>query len=135
MKFEDFISRFEKRKKTQLGFMVRCPSHDDSEKSPSLHACPARDGGIILKCFAGCGTPQVVAALGLTMRDLFAGEQARHFTPPPAKIESKKATGPEEKPVIEKIYSYKDVNGCELYQAIRMKPKSFRQRHTEDSQR
>lgn len=134
MKFEDFISRFEKRKKTQLGFMVRCPSHDDSEKSPSLHACPARDGGIILKCFAGCGTPQVVAALGLTMRDLFAGEQARHFTPPPAKIESKKATGPEEKPVIEKIYSYKDVNGCELYQAIRMKPKSFRQRHKVDGQ-
>ena len=83
MKYDDFIQRFEKRKKTQLGQIVRCPSHDDSDKTPSLHVCPARDGGVLLKCFAGCTAEQVVGALGLTMRDLFAKEQAVKFTPPP----------------------------------------------------
>ena len=33
------------------------------------------------------------------------------------------------KSTIEKIYSYEDINGNEVYQALRMKPKSFRQRH------
>ena len=84
MKFEDFISRFQTKRKTQAGFMLTCPSHDDSPKTPSLHACPARDGGVLLRCFAGCGTPQVVAALGLTMKDLFATELAKPFVPPPA---------------------------------------------------
>ena len=134
MKFEDFISRFQTKRKTQAGFMLTCPSHDDSPKTPSLHACPARDGGVLLRCFAGCGTPQVVAALGLTMKDLFATELAKPFVPPPAKPESKKTAGPEEKLVIEKIYSYEDVNGFELYQALRMKPKSFRQRHKVDGE-
>ena len=128
MKFEDFISRFEKKRKTQLGWMLVCPSHEDSPKTPSLHACPAKDGGVLVKCFAGCSAEQVVSALGLTMKDLFATERARQFTPPKPTQEKKSST-PEEKSVIEKIYSYEDVNGFELYQAIRMKPKSFRQRH------
>ena len=81
-----------------------------------------------MKDFAGCSTPQVVAALGLTMRDLFASERAKQFTPP-APTPEKKNAGPEIRPVIEKIYSYENANGVELYQAIRMKPKSFRQRH------
>jgi hypothetical protein len=133
MKFEDFIQRFEKRKKTKLGFMVRCPAHDDDDKTPSLHVCPARDGGVILKCFANCTAEQVVSSLGLTMKDLFATERIKSFTPPPAKPSAKKDS-PEVKPVIEKIYSYEDINGFELYQAIRLKPKSFRQRHKKNGE-
>jgi 5S rRNA maturation endonuclease (ribonuclease M5) len=132
MKFEEFICRFEKRRKTQLGFLVRCPSHDDSEKTPSLHVCPARDGGVLLKCFAGCSAQQVVETLGLTMKDLFAEELAKKFTPP-YRTESKPES-PAVKPVIEKIYSYQDANGNEVYQALRMKPKSFRQRHRENGE-
>jgi hypothetical protein len=29
------------------------------------------DGRVLLKCFGGCTTDRIVAALGLTMRDLF----------------------------------------------------------------
>ena len=129
MKFEDFISRFEKKRKTQLGWMVRCPSHDDSEKTPSLHVCPARDGGVLLKCFAGCTANQVVESLSLKMADLFAESKAVKFTPPAAKESGDSKVAPEKLAEIEKIYSYTDANGVELYQAIRLKPKSFRQRH------
>jgi 5S rRNA maturation endonuclease (ribonuclease M5) len=128
VKFEDFIARFPKRTKTAKGFLVQCPAHDDSERSPSLHVCPARDSGVLIKCFAGCVPESITSSLGLTMRDLFATEKAKLFTPP-KRVESTKPAEPQVKPTIDKIYSYKDANGKELYQAIRLKPKSFRQRH------
>ena len=128
MKYEDFIVQFPKTRKTQTGVMAVCPAHDDSPKTPSLSIGRARDGGVVLKCFAGCTAPAVVEALNLTMKDLFAKERPVKFSPPPAR-DSKKESGPEAKPVIEKIYSYEDINGFEVYQALRMRPKSFRQRH------
>jgi 5S rRNA maturation endonuclease (ribonuclease M5) len=128
MKFEDFISRFPKTRKTQQGFLVPCPAHEDS--TPSLHVCPERNGGVLLKCFGGCTIEAVVGALGLTVKDLFAESKAVKFTPPVKEFSAKPAAT--EKPVIEKIYSYRDANGDEVYQALRMKPKSFRQRHKVD---
>ena len=126
MKFEDFISRFDKRVKTACGFNVRCPAHADS--TPSLQVCRAGDGKILLKCFAGCTTESVVGALGLTMKDLFPDTAARDFKVPASNGHS----APTEKPTIEKIYSYQDATGKEAYQVVRLKPKSFRQRHTDD---
>jgi 5S rRNA maturation endonuclease (ribonuclease M5) len=128
MNYEQFLSRFEFKRKTAKGFMVVCPAHDDSRKSPSLSVGRADDGGVLLKCFAGCATDSVVKSLGLTMSDLFAAEKFKPFTPPRPKMEAEKAA-PDVKPEIEKIYSYRNRLGEEVYQAIRMKPKSFRQRH------
>lgn len=55
---------------------AQCPAHDDS--SPSLSVSPRRDGkGVVLHCHAGCDTTAVVAALGLTMADLFDEPKAR----------------------------------------------------------
>ncbi len=50
-------------------WMACCPAHDD--KSPSLAISELSDGRILLKCFAGCCTPDVLAAVGLCMSDLF----------------------------------------------------------------
>jgi 5S rRNA maturation endonuclease (ribonuclease M5) len=133
MKFAEFISRFDKKRKTQTGFLVRCPAHDDSDKTPSLHVSPSDGNGLLVKCFAGCTTECVMSSLGLTMRDLFAEEKSKPFTVPQALPENKSDV-PDIKPEIEKIYSYEDVNGFELYQALRMKPKSFRQRHKVNDQ-
>lgn len=46
------------------------PTHRDDDQRPSLSV---RDGGdrVLLKCFVGCPTEDVVATLGLTMADLF----------------------------------------------------------------
>jgi len=48
---------------------TRCPAHHDRENSLSVGT--GDDGRILLKCFAGCDTAQIIAALGLTMADLF----------------------------------------------------------------
>lgn len=126
MRYGDFIARFPKQRKTQRGVLVTCPSHDDSPKSPSLHISQTERGDVLLKCFAGCTCEQVVSSLGLSMKDLFAEERSKNFVVP-VRNDSKKETN--EKPEIEKIYQYQDVNGFDVYQALRMRPKSFRQRH------
>jgi hypothetical protein len=46
-----------------------CPAHEDRE--PSLSVTEGDDGRALLKCFAGCDTENIVAALGLEMKDLF----------------------------------------------------------------
>ncbi len=127
MKFTDFIERFEKRTATKNGFMVRCPSHDDG--SASLSIGKSNNGGVLLKCFAGCEPAAICAALGLTLRDLFATENFKPFTPPIVISKTETQTA---KPTIEKIYSYQNENGVEVFQALRLKPKSFRQRHMAD---
>jgi CHC2 zinc finger len=46
-----------------------CPAHED--RTPSLAVREADDGRILLHCFGGCEIDDVVAALGLEMKDLF----------------------------------------------------------------
>ena len=55
---------------------ARCPAHDDTH--PSLDIKIGDNGDcVLLKCWAGCETEDVVAALGMTMPDLFASDGAR----------------------------------------------------------
>jgi hypothetical protein len=130
MTYEQFLTPFERKLKTGKGFLVVCPAHADSPKGPSLSVSPANDGGVLLKCFAGCSTESVVKSLGLTLRDLFAEEKAKPFSPPIKT--SPRPISDSAKPIIEKIYQYLDATGKPVYQAIRLKPKSFRQRHMKD---
>lgn len=65
-----FLARFSEVEDEANGYVVPCPAHDDSR--PSLRvAYNAAGRKLALKCRAGCNTPDVVAALGLTMADLF----------------------------------------------------------------
>src|SRR5215213_9480882 len=48
---------------------ARCPAHADTRNSLSIGA--DEDGTVLLHCFVGCTTEQVVAALDLTLADLF----------------------------------------------------------------
>lgn len=48
---------------------ARCPAHKD--RSPSLSIREVDDGRILLHCFSGCGVDAIVAALGMSMEDLF----------------------------------------------------------------
>ena len=74
MDFSELLSRLEAVKQSGANYMARCPAHDD--RTPSLSVSEGEDGRILLKCFAGCTAEAVVAALGLTMRDLFADDPA-----------------------------------------------------------
>ncbi|MDP9437220.1 MAG: hypothetical protein M3P49_00490 [Actinomycetota bacterium] len=51
-------------------FEAPCPAHDDRE--PSLSISEGDDGRVLLKCFAGCGLENIVAAIDLKVKDLFA---------------------------------------------------------------
>ena len=62
------------------GWQSQCPSHED--RSPSLSIREGSDGRVLLFCFAGCETPAVLRALGLTYRDLFGDGPRRGRRPP-----------------------------------------------------
>ncbi len=50
-------------------WIARCPAHDDS--SPSLAVRKLDDGRILLHDFGGCATTDVLASLGLELKDLY----------------------------------------------------------------
>lgn len=49
-------------------YLCRCPVHED--RRPSLGVRVARDGKLLVRCYAGCATVDVLAALHLSWRDL-----------------------------------------------------------------
>ena len=60
---------------------ARCPAHED--KTPSLDIKIGDNGDCVLvKCWAGCETDDVVKALGWEMRDLFASDSQRWESEP-----------------------------------------------------
>ena len=57
-------------------WQARCPAHEDHQ--PSLSIREGDDGRVLLKCFAGCPVEAIVAALGLTLADLFEPNVSRY---------------------------------------------------------
>lgn len=50
-------------------WIARCPAHED--RSPSLAIKESSAGLILIKCFAGCESEDILGALGLQFSDLF----------------------------------------------------------------
>jgi hypothetical protein len=57
------------RQRGDYYYQALCPAHED--RDPSLSVAEGEDGRALLKCFAGCETEEILAALGLEMIDLF----------------------------------------------------------------
>jgi DNA-binding MarR family transcriptional regulator len=71
---EKVLERLEGIERRNGGFMALCPSHDDH--TPSLSISEGDGGKVLVRCFAGCETGEVLDALGLSMHDLFeSGER------------------------------------------------------------
>lgn len=69
---DHLLSRLDGVRRTGDGrWIARCPAHDDS--SPSLSVRELDDGRILVHCFTGCATADVVAAVRLSLADLFPG--------------------------------------------------------------
>ena len=74
------LDRLEAVKQTGPGrWLARCPAHPD--KSPSLTICETDQRMTLIHCFAGCEPGDVLAAIGLTMSDLFPEKSPRHSYP------------------------------------------------------
>jgi len=63
------LERLSGVRKTSTGWSARCPAHDDRHRSLSISE--TTDGTVLVRCHAGCAAAAVVAALGLSLRDLF----------------------------------------------------------------
>ena len=69
MSIETLLSRLDGVKETGHGkYVARCPAHED--RSPSLAIKDEEDGRVLLHCFAGCETEDVLNAIGLTFSDV-----------------------------------------------------------------
>jgi len=69
MPVEKVLDKLDGTRGSHGSWKALCPAHEDRE--PSLSVTEGDDGRALLKCFAGCDTENIVAALGLEMKDLF----------------------------------------------------------------
>jgi hypothetical protein len=68
---DEVLDRLDNVRRSAKGYSALCPAHDDHH--PSLVVTEGDDGRVLLHCHAGCEAEEVVAALGLSMADLFPG--------------------------------------------------------------
>lgn len=103
-------------------WMAQCPTHDDKQQSLSIDI--VSEGKVVMHCHAKCDTRAILAAIGLSMSDLFVGGSK-----PALRVEpGTKAQGVETRARMVKSYDYTDANGTLLFQVCRFEPKTFRQR-------
>jgi len=98
-------------------YMAQCPCHEDKE--PSLAVSEGEDGRVLLKCFAGCNTEDIVAELGLSMADLFPPKERPQ--PKQSKPKQNEARRAYQSPT----YVYTDEQGKTLFGVIRTPQKEF----------
>lgn len=102
------------RPSSRGGWQLKCPAHADRNPSLSLDANP--DHHVLLYCQAGCDTDAILAAIGMTRRDLYPVRDTRTADPVVA------------------TYRYVDENGELLYEVQRTAAKRFRQRRPDPAQ-
>lgn len=66
---ETMLSRLDGARRSGKGWQAKCPAHAD--RSPSLSILECDDRRVLLKCHAGCTANEIVAAVGLSLSDLF----------------------------------------------------------------
>jgi hypothetical protein len=86
---ERMLSMLTKVKGRNGSWTARCPAHDD--KGPSLAVREGEDGRVLLHCFAGCETANVLGAIGMDMTDLFPPDSKRREYPVEGKPSMKPA--------------------------------------------
>ena len=86
---EMLLGRLQKVKGRNGSWTACCPAHED--KGPSLAIREADDGRVLLHCFAGCPTINVLGAVGMDMSDLFPPDEKRKNYPVEGKPKMKPA--------------------------------------------
>jgi hypothetical protein len=63
-----------------MGWRARCPAHDGKSRD-SLSVTVTDDGRLLIYCFAGCATLEIVQAIGLELTDLMPDCLTHHAAP------------------------------------------------------
>ncbi len=77
---DDLLARLERVKSSGPNrWIAACPGplHRRGDRTPSLSIAEGEDGRALLRCFAGCDVGSIVAALGMSLGDLFP-QRAHH---------------------------------------------------------
>ena len=69
MLVDSVLTNFKGVRRGGRGYVALCPSHEDREAS--LGVGEGDDGRVLLHCFKGCDTKDVIDSAGLTWGDLF----------------------------------------------------------------
>jgi putative DNA primase/helicase len=110
MTFEEIIALFPGgRLRNDREYDCCCPTHED--RRASLGIGRGDNGGVVVKCQAGCETEAVIAAVGMTLADLA----------PPRQMNGHVAAG-------NTVYVYHDEAGNALFEVVRTPDKHFWQR-------
>jgi|GEM_PF-736357 len=72
------LSRLDGVRRSGRGWIARCPAHDD--RSASLSIAEGDGDRVLAHCFAGCEIADALAAVGLSIADLFP-ERPRDQSP------------------------------------------------------
>jgi putative DNA primase/helicase len=115
------LARLMKARKSSGGWMACCVVHDDSSPSVSI---TEKNGTILIHCFAGCSTRDILSTLGLTFRDL--GRRSGTEWKKRAQTSSVKPAG--KKKTLgkqEAIYRYTNEHGELVAEKIRHEGKIF----------
>lgn len=104
----ELLSRLPGAKPSGSRWMAKCPAHRDDK--PSLQVARGDDGRALVVCFAGCSLDSILAAVGMSSRELFTSERP----------------GQEHKQDV--VYTYHDEGGKIAYQVVRQADKQFKQR-------
>jgi 5S rRNA maturation endonuclease (ribonuclease M5) len=112
---QNILDRLPGVKKSGDGWVSLCPVHesDGKQHQASLSVDIGDNGSALLLCRAGCPTPDVLRAIGLTERDLFPARERKE---------------PKANANIVATYDYIDANGVMVFQVVRYEDKRFLQR-------
>lgn len=120
MDVHELAARFEGAKRRGPdSYMVKCPCHQDAK--PSL-GISEKDGKLLLNCFAGCDTRDILGAVGLTLADLCASTAKADFGGPDR---LKEALERWKGKALAALYPYQDEKGRELYCKARFADKDM----------
>lgn len=107
-RFDTILASLKKVRKVQSYYMAQCPAHKDTDRSLTMRW--GDNGGILLKCFAGCKFESLCDALGVHQSDLFPPRaQQAHREP-------------------EATYDYRDEHSSLVYQVLRYPSKRLAHR-------
>lgn len=78
----EFLSRLQKVRKTgKDSWLACCPAHGD--KNPSMTVSEGSDGRVLAHCFShGCGIDDIVASVGMEVKDLMPENLGYHRIKP-----------------------------------------------------
>lgn len=77
---ENLLARLEKVRGQSPKWRSLCPAHEN-KNTLTLAIAEVEDGRVLIKCHAGCCATDVLAAVGMGIKDLFPGGPIGHYVP------------------------------------------------------